>query len=63
MWPLINFRDVQDIWVQGGEEVSHDMTGIPSFAGDFPFTNVPQQMCIFISTAVTFRHVSACSEV
>jgi len=40
MLPVINMRGVQDIWMGDREEVSHDMTWIPSFAGNFCFTNV-----------------------
>lgn len=34
---------MQDIWLEGREGVSRDMTWIPSFAGNFPFTSV----CIY----------------
>lgn len=40
MLSVINMKGVQDIWVEGREEVSPGMTWIPSFAGKFPFTSV-----------------------
>ena len=38
MLPVINLKGVQDM--EGREEVSHDITWIPSFARNFPFTGV-----------------------
>ena len=48
--PVINMRGMQDIWMEGREEVSHNMTWFPSFAGNFPFTCV----CVFIPAGMTF---------
>ena len=55
--PVINMRGVQDIRMEGREEVSHDMTWIPSFAGNFCFTSV----CVYTSRN-DFHCVSACSD-
>lgn len=38
MLPVINMKGVQDM--EGREEVSYNMTWIPSFAWNFPFTSV-----------------------
>lgn len=40
MLSVVNIRGMQDIWMEGREEVSHDLTWIPSFAGNFCFTSV-----------------------
>jgi hypothetical protein len=55
LWSVINLRGVRDICLPGAEEVSHDMTEIPSFAGNFPFTSAPQQVYVLILTEVTFH--------